>query len=64
MSLKDLQAHLVKIIPGLSERGGISKDAILLMMVPPKASGSRAYRYKRLIDARVPGKKNNIGRRV
>ena len=38
VSLKDLRAHLVKIILGLSERARISKDAIHLMMVPPKAS--------------------------
>ena len=58
MSLRDIQSHLLKVIPGLSERG-ISRDAIHTLMVPPKLNGSRAHRYKKLIDAKVSGKRND-----
>ena len=58
VSLEQIRVHALKAVPGLSERG-ISRDAIHLLMVPPKKNTIRASRYKSLIDARVPGKRNN-----
>ena len=58
VSLRDIQKHLLASVPGLSEGGGISLDAIHHLTTAPRKNSSRARRYKGLIDVRVPGKRN------
>ena len=59
VGLKDIQNHLLESIPGLKEQGGISLDTIHHLMVPPRKNSTRARRYKKLIDAKVPKKRND-----
>jgi len=58
VSLADIQNHIMREIPALKERG-ISRDCIHMLMKPPRRNSTRACRYKELVDARVPGKKNS-----
>lgn len=57
VSLEDIRQHLLDSVPGLKERG-ISKDAVHHLMVAPRKNTVRAERYKGLVDAKVPGKRN------
>ena len=58
VSLADIQKHLLKNIPGLEEAGGISRDTIHRLTKAPRKNSIQAHRYQGLIDARVPGKRN------
>ena len=58
VTLKDIQEHLLENISGLKESGGISRDTIHVMTVAPRKNHTKTKRYKRLIDARVAGKRN------
>ena len=58
VTLKEIQRHLLDNVPGLEESGGICRDTIHVMTVAPQKNHLRAKRYKNLIDARVPGKRN------
>ena len=49
---------MLREIPELEEKG-ISRDCIHLLMKPPRRNSIRAHRYKELVDARVPGKRNS-----
>ena len=57
VSLKQLQSHLILSMPGFKEYG-ISLDTIQHLMVAPRINAPRAPRYKSLIDAKVPKKRN------
>ena len=56
-SLDEIRKHLLEVVPGLREMG-ISKHTISRLMEPPRKGTIAAARYKSLIGARVPGKKN------
>ena len=58
VTLKDIQEHLLENVSGLRESGSVSRDTIHVMTVAPKKNHTSAKRYKGLIDARVPGKRN------
>ena len=55
VSLNDIKKHVLKQIPGLQI---ISRDAIHYLMAPPRKNATRSCRYKALVDAKVPGKRN------
>ena len=55
VTLKDI---LLENVSGLRESGGISYDTIHIMTVASRKNHTKAKRYKGLIDARVPGKRN------
>lgn len=57
VTLDEIRNHLLKAVPGLKEVG-ISKHTIARLMEPPRKGTIAASRYKSLIKARVPGKKN------
>ena len=57
VSLDEIRNHLFEVVPGLREMG-ISKHTIARLMEPPRKGTIAAARYKSLIKARVPGKKN------
>ena len=57
VSLADMRKHVMREIPELAERG-ISRDAIHMLLQPPRKNSTRSQRYKSLIDAKVPGKRN------
>ena len=58
LCLNDLKNHLLEHVPGLKEHG-ISCDTIHHLMVPPRKNSGRAHRYKGLIDAKIPKKRND-----
>lgn len=58
VSLKDIQEHVMREIPELKERV-ISCDCIHFSIKPLQKNVIRAYRYKQLVDAWIPGKKNS-----
>ena len=58
VSLKNIRDHVLKVVPGLRDVG-IGRDSIHLLMKPPRKNTVRASRYKSLVDARVPRKRNN-----
>ena len=58
VTLNDIRKHLLEVVPGLKQDGGISRDTIHRLTVAPRKNSTRAQRYKGLIDARVPGKQN------
>lgn len=58
VTLKDIQEHLLENVPGLKNSGGIHRDTIHRLTVAPRKNTIRSHRFKGLIDARVPGKKN------
>ena len=53
----DMKNHVMREIPGLVERC-ISRDAIHMFFQPPRKNSIGSQRYKNLIDAKVPGKRN------
>ena len=55
--LADMKNHVMREIPGLVERC-ISRDAIHMFFQPPRKNSIGSQRYKNLIDAKVPGKRN------
>ena len=57
VSLADMRKHVMREIPELAERG-ISRDAIHMLLQPLHKNSTRSQRYKSLIDAKVPGKRN------
>ena len=57
VSLNNIRHHLLDNVPGLKEHG-ISVNTIARLMNPPRRKTIAAERYKGLIAARVPGKKN------
>lgn len=57
VTLGQIKQHLLSTVEGLAEHG-ISRDTIHLMMAPPRKGTKREGRYKGLVDARVPAKKN------
>ena len=52
-----LLAHVMREIPGLVERC-ISRDPIHMFFQPPRKNSTGSQRYKNLIDAKIPGKRN------
>lgn len=58
VSLANIQNHLLQNVPGLREHG-ISRSTIARMMNPPRRNTIASGRYKGVISARVPGKKNS-----
>ena len=58
VGLKDIREHLLQHVPGLREHG-ISLDTIHHLMVAPRKNSSRSFRYKGLIDAKIPKKRND-----
>ena len=57
VSLKDIRNHLLDKFPELKEVG-IQRDAIHFLMALPRKNSSRSCRYKGLVDAKVPAKRN------
>lgn len=57
VSLEDIRQHLLATIPGLKEHG-ICKDTVHHLMVAPRAKTIRAERYKGIVDAKIPAKRN------
>lgn len=55
VSLADIRKHVLEQIPELKN---ISRDAIHYLMAPPRKNSSRFPRYKMVVDAKVPGKRN------
>ena len=49
---------VVTRLPGLAEDGGISTDTVHRLTYPPRKNSIQAHRFKKLIAARVPGKRN------
>ena len=45
VSLGDMRNHVMREIPGLAERG-ISRDAIHMLLQPPRKNSTRSQRYK------------------
>ena len=58
VSLREIRDHLNKNVPCLQEAGGISRDIVHRLTIAPRKNALQAYRYKGLIDARKPGKRN------
>ena len=58
VSVAEIRSHLLKNVPGLAESGGISRDAIHQLTTAPRKNTNKASRYKGLIEARIPGKRN------
>ena len=58
VSLKEIFDHLNKNVPGLQDAGGISRDTVHRLTVAPVKNRLAARRYKGLLDARIPGKRN------
>ena len=59
VSLKDIQEHVIQNVPGLKEAGGVKIDALHQLFIAPRKHSSRAFRYKGLVNTRVPRKKND-----
>ena len=57
VSLNNIRHHLLDKVPGLQEHG-ISVNTVAHLMNPPRCKTIAAARYKGLIAACVPGKKN------
>ena len=57
VSLKNIRNHLLDQFPELKEVG-IQRDTIHFLMAPPRKNSSPSCRYKGLVDARVPTKRN------
>ena len=57
VSLANMRKHVMREIPELAERG-TSRDAIHMLLQPPRKNSTRPQRYKSLINAKVPGKRN------
>ena len=57
VSLSNIRHHLLEKVPGLKEYR-ISINTVVCLMNPPRRKTIAAARYKGLIAARVPGKKN------
>lgn len=57
MSLRENREHLLSTVPGLRGRG-ISTSSVTRLMQPPRRGTIASSRYKGLVTARVPGKRN------
>ena len=57
VSLESLRNHLLATVPGLKEKG-ISRTTIHQLLPPPRQKSHNAAPYHSIVQARVPGKRN------
>ena len=57
ISLHEIREHLLSTVPGLRSQG-ISISSVARLMQPPRRGTVASTRYKGLVAARVPGKRN------
>ena len=57
VSIAEIREHLLSNVPGLREHG-ISSSAVSRLLEPPHRGTIASTRYKGLVSARVPGKRN------
>ena len=57
VSLREIREHLLSTVPGLRGRG-ISTSSVARLIQPPRRGTIASSRYKGLVAARVPGKRN------
>ena len=57
VSLESLRNHLLATIPELKEKG-ISHTTVHQLLLPPRQKSYNAARYHSIVQARVPGKRN------
>ena len=57
VSLESLRNHLLATVPGLKEKG-ISRTTVHQLLLPPRQKSHNAARYHSIVQARVPGKRN------
>ena len=59
VSLREIRDHLNKNVPGLQEAGGRwNRDTVHRLTIVPRKNALQAYLHKGLIDARIPGKRD------
>ena len=59
VTLAQVRDHLLREIPGLKE-DGLGLTTVAYLMVPPRQITFAAQRYKGLVKARVPAKRNDF----
>ena len=57
VSLREIRDHLISTVPGLRKHG-ISASSVACLMQPPRHGTRGSVRYKELVAARAPGKRN------